>query len=306
MTMPNFLIIGAGKSGTTSLYEYLALHPEVYMSPVKEPNFFALEGQSLDFGAPENMTRNINSWSVTNLEAYRDLFGGVSGEKAIGEASPLYLYFPDAPGRIRRYIPDARLIAILRNPADRAYSAFTHLVHHDVEPFTDFDRALQEEEARIEANWEWTWHYKRAGFYYEQLSRHYETFDRDQIRVYLYEDLRDDPIGLLRDLFRFIGVDEAFAGTLTADALTKHEASSFPRSRALHHFLKYPNPFKSALKPLLPKGLRRTARYRLRSWNLAKPPALSPKIRRNLTALYREDIEKLQDLIGRDLSGWLR
>jgi hypothetical protein len=306
MTLPNFLVIGAGKSGTTSLWRYLGQHPDVYVSPVKEPNFFALEGKSLDFGAPKNMTRNINSWSVTNLGAYRDLFNEVSGEKAIGEASPLYLYFPDAPGRIRHYIPDVRLIAILRNPVERAYSAFTHLVHHNVEPFTDFARALQEEEARIEANWEWTWHYKRAGFYYEQLSRHYETFDREQIRVYLYEDLCDDPIGLLRDLFGFIGVDEAFAGTLPADALTKHKASRFPRSRALHHFLRYPNPFKSVLKPFLPEGLRRTATKQLWSWNFAKPPALSLKIRQDLTALYHEDIEKLQDLIGRDLSRWLR
>ena len=122
MTMPNFLIIGAMRAGTTSLYHYLKQHPQVYMSPVKEPRFFALEGEKPDPGRPTD--ERLMNHSITDIEAYRALFQAVSKETAIGEASPLYLYSPKAPERIRHYIPDAKLIAVLRDPVERAYSHF--------------------------------------------------------------------------------------------------------------------------------------------------------------------------------------
>lgn len=305
MPLPNFLIIGVGKSGTSSLYHYLNRHPKVYMSPVKEPNFFALEGESLSFfGGPEAQ-ETINSWSVTDLETYRKLFDGVSDETAIGEASVLYLYSPDAPRNIRRHIPEARLIAILRNPVDRAFSAYMQLRRDGWEPYTDFARALREEEARIKANRQWLWHYKRAGFYYPQLMRYYETFDPDQIKVCLYEDLMVDPEGLLRDLFEFIGVGRTLADERLAKAATaRYNASGIPRSKTLYDFLNYPNPLKTILKPFVPRGLRQTAKERLSYRNLAKPQ-LPPEVRQDLAALYREDILKLQELIGRDLSSWI-
>src|SRR3712207_6354190 len=133
MTMPNFLIIGAMKSGTTALYYYLEQHPEIYMSPVKEPNFFSSQEQ-------ENAAD-----AVTDIGTYQHLFRGVSGEKAIGEASHSYLYEPGAAAEIRRYLPEAKLIAILRNPIDRAYSHFLHMVRSGTEPLDDFAQALQEE-----------------------------------------------------------------------------------------------------------------------------------------------------------------
>ena len=132
MAMPNFLIIGAMKSGTTALYYYLEQHPQVYMSPVKEPNFFCSE-------------ENSDGDFATRLGAYQDLFRDVSGEKAIGEASHCYLYEPEAAARIQEYITDAKLIAVLRDPVDRAYSHFLHMVRNGSEPLTDFALALREE-----------------------------------------------------------------------------------------------------------------------------------------------------------------
>lgn len=207
--LPNFLVIGAAKAGTTSLYRYLEQHPEIYMSPIKEPNFFALEGQPLDFCGPGD-AQYIRRFSVTDRAAYEALFAGVQDEVAVGEASALYLYSPAAPVNICRYAPQMKLIAILRHPVERAYSAFLHLLRDEREPTTDFGCALEDEEARVRGGWEHIWHYRRMGFYAAQLGRYYRHFGRDQLRVYRYETLRDEPERLSADIFEFLGVDPSF------------------------------------------------------------------------------------------------
>ena len=303
MRMPNFLVIGAARSGTSSLYYYLKQHPEVYMSPVKETNFFALEGEELDFAGLR--TPGLRR-SITDIEAYRELFEGVSKETAIGEASPSYLYSPKAPARIGHHVPDAKLIAILRNPAERAFSHFLFFsVAIGCEPLADFAQAIREEERRARDNWEWSWHYVRLGFYAAQLERYFRLFDENQIRIYLYEDLESDPIGLLQDIFRFLGVDEAFA----PDTSIRHNPSGIPRSRGLHAFLRalQRNPVRSLLRPLVPNWIRRWLNRPVGSlWrgNLASQK-LAPDMRRQLIDLYRDDILRLQELINRDLTGWL-
>ncbi len=311
MTLPNFLILGAAKSGTTSLYHYLSQHPQIYMSPVKEPNFFALEGEKPYFRGPSDMEVMRRSKSVsltTDIEAYRALFRGVSNEKAIGEASTWYLYIPKTPERIRQHIPNAKLIVILRNPVERAYSSFMHLVRGGREPLTDFAQALREEETRIRNNWEPLWHYKQMGFYYAQLKRYFDSFDRDQIGVYLYDDFKHDLVGVLKDIFRLLDVNDAFA----PDVSSRYGMSGIPRNkavRAMNAFLMKPHPTKAVLKPFLPGELRRRIVTRtvnvLQNRYLTKAQ-LSPKLRSELTEVYREDVLKLQGLIQRDLSGWLR
>ena len=146
MSMPNFLIIGAAKSGTTSLYAYLEQHPQAYLSPKKEPEFFSYEGREVDFNGPkgeEQANHGIKQHITANIEEYRALFRGASDEKAIGEASTMYLYSPQAPSRIKHYIPKVKLIAIFRNPVDRAYSTFSYLTLQGREPLSEFSQALQ-------------------------------------------------------------------------------------------------------------------------------------------------------------------
>ncbi|MDP6150009.1 MAG: sulfotransferase, partial [Gammaproteobacteria bacterium] len=169
-SLPTFLVIGAPKCGTTSLYHYLDQHPDVYLSPVKEPQYFAFAGQQLDFRGPGVTINN----AVTELADYRKLFSGASVEKAIGEASALYLSVPGTAERIRAQIPDVRLIAILRRPADRAFSSYMHLIRDDREPMRDFAAALAAEEQRIADNWGFLWRYKQLGRYYEQLKHYYD------------------------------------------------------------------------------------------------------------------------------------
>ena len=306
--LPNFLIIGAAKCGTTALYDYLDQHPQIYMSPFKEPKFFALEGEKLDFRGPA-AEWGINRAQYTDIEAYRDLFKDASGERARGEASTLYLYSPKAPGRINHYVPNVKLVAVLRNPVERAYSAYLHMVRDSREPLGDFAQALRVEEARIAENWAPVYHYKHRGFYYAQLKRYFDAFDRDRIRVYLYEDLRSDPAGMVQDIFRFLEVDDSFAPDVSA----RHNVSGIPKSetlQAVYLLLRRPNALRSVLRPLLPAKVRSKVRSRalssIRKRNVARAPRMSPEVRAELTEAYRGDILKLEELLQRDLSGWLR
>jgi len=209
MTLPNFFIIGAAKAGTTSLYRYLEQHPQIYMSPIKEPNFFALEGQPLDFRGPGDRLY-IEQFSVTERGCYEALFEAAGPEPALGEASALYLYSPQAPARICRDVPEAKIVAILRHPVDRAYSAFLHLLRDAREPLLSFEAALEAEEGRVRGGWEHIWHLRRMGFYGEQLGRYYRCFGRERVRVYLYEALQEEPEGVIADIFNFLGVDAGF------------------------------------------------------------------------------------------------
>lgn len=298
MTMPNFLLIGAMKAGTTAFYQYLDQHPQVYMSPFKEPNFFAFEGENLDFRAPSDI-EGLNRHAITDIKQYRALFAGVSGEKAIGEASHWYMYSPKASERIKRHIPDAKLIAVLRDPAERAHSEFLHFVRDGDEPITDFTEALRKEEARIRDNWTMGLYIDR-GYYYTQLKRYFDKFDRDQIRVYLYEDLQIGPVGVMQETFQFLEVDDDFV----PDISIRPNVSGIPKNKVLHTLLNKSRRTKDVLEPILPYGVIRYAKD-LRIRNLVKP-RMPSEARRQLIETYREEILKLQDLIQRDLSGWLK
>ena len=298
MTMPNFLIIGTAKAGTTSLHRYLSQHPEIYMSPNKEPRFFAFDGENLDPQHP------IHHKTITNLEAYQALFDAVSHEKAIGETSPAYLVEPKAPVRIQHYIPEAKMIAVLRNPAERAYSHFLHLIKHNYEPCHDFGIALQKEDDLRIGPWSPRHDYLLFGFYYKNLKRYFEMFDRGQFKIFLFEDLKSDPTALLQKIFRFLEVDDTFI----PDVSLHHSVSGIPKSRALHNLLSGYNPVRSFMKPFLRPFISKDLQERLEYWlkirNLQKPQ-LSQEIRNFLIDIYREDILNLQELIQVDLSEWI-
>lgn len=294
--MPNFLIIGGAKGGTTSLYHYLAQHPDVFMSPLKEAKFFAYEGQQVVFTGPRD--REKNEGLITTLDRYQELFRGATTQKAIGEASPHYLFVPQACERIRHHLPHAKLFAVLRDPVERAYSSFLHLIRDGREPVREFGKALDQEERRLQEGYAPIWAYKAMGFYHAQLKRYFDAFDRRQIHVYLYEDLKADPIGLMRQMFRTLGVDDTFVPRMTA----RYNVSYIPRSRTLHKLLRLDSPARKAVMRL-PAGWR--AIDALNALNKIKPQC-PPDIRRRLVALYRDDIMKLQDLLQRDLSAWLK
>ena len=296
MAFPNAIVIGAPRSGTTSLYNYLKQHPQVYMSPLKETRFFAYEGTSVNYRGPTD-PQTINRDTVTELDDFLRLFEGRSDEPVTGEASPIYLYRSQAPKRIHHYIPDAKLIAIFRNPIDRAYSDFLNMVRLGREPLYDFAEALRAEEQRIEQGWGPFYHYRSKGFYFEQVKRYTKLFDREQMKFYLYEDLNRDTDGLMKNIAQFLEIDD----THSLDTTTKHNKSGVPKSKFIHDLIT--NRYVSLLFPGNTLG---KVRRRLKNINLShEKPQLSPSVRNRLATAYREDILRLQDLIQRDLTSWI-
>ena len=298
MTMPNFLIIGTAKAGTTSLYRYLDQHPEIYMSPNKEPRFFVYDGEEMDPLHP------IHTKTITDLKSYQQLFEGVTGEKAIGEASPAYLVEPKAPERIYHYIPNAKIIAILRNPAERAYSHFLHLVKHNYETCHDFGLTLENIEELQIGSWVPRRDYLLFGYYSKNLKRYYDIFDKKQIKILLFDDLKRDPIALIQETLRFLEVDDTFVPDITIH----HSVSGIPKSRALQKLIVEANSVKTFIKPFFRKFISKNKQNRLEYWlmsrNMSKPE-FPQEVRSYLIDLYREDILNLQELIQRDLSTWL-
>jgi hypothetical protein len=315
MTLPNFLIIGAARSGTTSLYTYLKEHPEIYMSPVKEASFFCLNGKPLDYQGPGDKATIVQN-SFYYLKDYESLFKNVKNEKAIGEASPMYMYYAKKTiPCIKRYIPNVKLIAILRNPVERAYSAYSLMFSSGKdfglprEPCADFGEALEAEEQRINMNWGWIYHYKKCGFYYSQLKYYYKNFNKNQIRIYLYEDLKARPRRLLEDIFDFLEVNKKFRPKL--NQVKRSKPGKIVRLHFFHSMLTKSNISRSFLrilsKPFISFDTRQKIRNSLIGFNLKKyKPPLTEEVRKKLLNTYRDDILRLQKLINRDLSGWLK
>lgn len=295
MTLPNFFLIGAAKAGTTSLYSYLEQHPEIYMSPVKEPRFFTPELYSIYNSAVRSGGRKI----PLSLEQYSQLFAGVKNEIAIGEASTDYLYLTKAANRIKNEVPDAKLIAILRNPVERAFSAYCYQLRDSYETLS-FEEALQAEESRIKQGFRPGWHYQQVGFYARQIEQYLDVFLPQQIKIYLYEDLASDSIAIAREIYQFLGVDSDF----TPD-LTRKNISGVPKNKTLHNLFTKENFIKSAIKPFIPQQLRQNLYQKMRKRNLGQKPKLSLETRKKLIDTYREDILQLQNLIQKDLSAWL-
>jgi hypothetical protein len=300
MGMPNFLIIGAAKSGTTSLYRYLQAHPQIFMASRKEPHFFAFENEKPSFRGPG---QRVGRAAVTKKSTYLAMFSGVRGEVAVGEASPTYLYYPASAGRIRQHVPDMKLIAILRQPADRAYSQFLHMIREGREPIRDFAAALAREDARIAQNWAYGWHYAKLGYYHEQLARYFALFDKSRIEVLLYEDLDTRAAEAVRQIYRFLEVGETFVPDTSIRFNAADPVAATPpegRDRRAPR-----TPAMRALARTLSRAWRRargrTDGAETRGIGAEKPP-FDPALRRALTESFRVDVLRLQDQIQRDIS----
>ena len=292
MTLPNFVVVGAAKAGTTALYWYLAEHPAVFMSAVKETNFFAYNLDAagrLLYGDPD-----VHRFPVRTQEEYEELFREVGGATAIGEASPLYLESPQAPARIRALLPGVRIIASLRHPVDRAYSDYLMYLRRRGRAF-DPDRELSASAAWAQPDSRWM----QVSRYHGQLERYFQVFAREQIHVLLFDDIRQNALGATQAVYRFLDIDPTFA----PDMDTPHAPGGVPASPKLEGFLAR-SPLTSALRTWVPTRAANWVR-RLRARTLRKAPSLPPAVRSQVTAGFREDILRTSELIGRNLDHWL-
>jgi hypothetical protein len=286
--LPNFLIIGAGKSGTSSLHAYLQQHPDVYMSPVKEPNFFALDGRPPNFPS-ERIARAVVYPQIWRLEDYVGLFVFHDGQRAVGESSSWYLNAPPAPRAIQSLVPDMRLIVVLREPVERAYSAFLMNRRIGLEPEVDFAAALARHDER-QTGYDYGLDYLTPGYYARHIERYLEFFPRDQLKIELFDDLLADEGATLGRLFGFIGVDPGFR----PDTSCKHNSGEAP-------------PRQKSLCDRLEQMARRHWR-KIRTGSSFAPAArrsgVAADLRRRLAEVYAPEVDRLERLIDRELPGW--
>lgn len=295
----NTFIIGAPRSGTTSLHNYLSQHPNVFMTRLKEPRYFAYKDEVVDCQGPADPV-TFNRSTITKRDEYMRLFRGVNRQKIVGETSPIYMYRADvAAENIAQAVENPRIIAILRNPIDRAYSDFLNMVRLAREPLLDFRTALEKESERIDKNWSPFYYYTEKGMYARQLKKYYNVFDKSQIKVFLFEELVEDEQRVMKQIMEFLNLER-----LKLDVDEKHNRSRFPKMKFIHRVASYPS-VKSA------RGLFRGPVWDLIDWmrrqNLTEEtPDLRPSTRKRLENKFHAEINRLQNLIDRSLNHWLQ
>lgn len=296
---PNFLIVGTARSGTTALHEYLGKHPDIFMPLQKEPSFFTFYNEQPEFTGSKNKY-------ITSADAYLDLFKDHS-EKILGESSTPYLYFyKKTIDNIKALVPDYRavkILIILRDPAERAHSQYMHN-RRDLLETESFEDALRDEKKRMQENRHFDFFYTDKGYYYEQVKAYMENFDH--VKVVFYNNLENNPERLLNEIYSFLGLDAA----LNKDELKQRNQSGEMKVKWFKKIITTrKNPILNFFRKLMGRETKKKLRNRVKAmllrYNLKKTE-MDPAIRKQLTALYREDIQKLSVLLGKDLNDWMR
>ncbi len=294
--VPDFFIVGNPKSGTTALYEMLRQHPGIYMPDLKETRFFAGELH------PDDGTSSL----PRSLAEYSALFEAARGDQIAGEASPSYLRSERAAGRIAAHRPDARIIAIFREPASFVRSMHLELLKDQVEREKDLRTALDQEDERRRNR------ARRPGLLYsdyvryvEQLERFHAVFPADQVLVLVYEDFRRDNTGTLREVFRFLGVDDSVAvGPLEANPTVRVRSV---RAQGLLRTLylgegRAAHATKGLVKALTPERLRREGLQAVRNRLVhAEPEPPDEELMLELRRRFRPEVVALGEYLHRDL-----
>ena len=299
MPLPNFLIVGAAKAGTTSLSKYIDAHPDAFICMPSEPKY--LTSTFLTFPHQGPGDAEIDADVVRSLSAYRDLFSDAGSTAAIGEASADSLYYYErAIPVIQEVIGDPRIIILLRDPVQRSFSAYKFLVGLGRETLS-FNEALAEEPHRLKENWEFIWAYRGASLYADAVSAYHEAFS--DVHVLLLDDMKSRPKRTLRSVFAFLDIDKL----LSVDAQTVHNRSHAPRSQRLARWRAAQSGGIATLlqvaRTLVPDRVRQYVRSRLDQWN-AQGPSLNVLQRRRLSLFFHDDIQRLERTLDRDLSAW--
>lgn len=277
MILPTFFICGAKKSGTTALYKHLDEHPEVCMSEPKETNFFY-----------EHYEKGWE-WLAAHLQ-------NCDGKSAVGEASTMTMVAEKAPLRIAERLPEAKLIFVLRNPIERAYSQYHYYLYtgNAVTP-ASFHEIIRDERSALRSEM------IHLGLYDEQLARFDEHFAPSQMKIILHEDLRKRTLEVVQEVYQFIGIDPAYAPSVDE----RHNVTQYPDSISAYYWIRQCwQPFRWTVDAWFPQTantLRRTVRSALFS---KEKPTMLPEDRAYLRDVYAEPNARLQARIGRDLSHW--
>jgi hypothetical protein len=298
--LPNFLIVGAAKSGTSSLHNYLHEHPEVFMPSynregmkVKEPRFLI-----------KDLVQHRLHNGVWNFEEYQCLFSDVREEKVIGESTVLYLYYyQHAIKNIKYYLgKEVKIIIMLRNPIDRAYSAFQH-VSRGLKETNSFEESLEIEKGRLERETNLTpmVMYKEMGMYYSMVKAYKDSFKN--IHIVFYEDFRDNIALEMNKVYSFLGISKDI--NVNLNKRYNVGGKKWKNKKSKHFFMK-DNWAKSILKSITPKKIRQEIRNKLVNLSTKEVEEMKKETRKMLNNYFQEDIKKLSELLNKDLQHWTK
>ncbi len=277
----DFFIVGAPKAGTTSLYHYLNEHPEITMSSIKEPNYFSIE----DLSSQKLYYKNKN---IATLEEYHNLFNDTSDSTLKGEASVSYLFYKNVARRIKDYNNNAKIIIMIRNPAERAFSHY--LMDRKLGLVSDsFDDIINKKSTHKNAKLFYQ-QYIEVSEYYSQVRRYLDVFDRKNIFFVDYEDLKNDIANVVKKVYIFLGVNENFVAKLEK----KHNTFTMPRNHMIG-FIYSVILLRNIFRFIFPKPLAKIISSRLFSYE--KKPKLEEANKLQLNLLFLEDTLKLNEIL---------
>ncbi|MCU1667939.1 MAG: sulfotransferase [Blastococcus sp.] len=301
--LPQFVIAGAPKAGTTALHAALATHPDLYLSPVKEPKYYLTDGRPPPRSAHRGPgdAHSAREW-IWRREDYLALFAGAPPGSVRGESTPFYLYDRAAQTRLAADVPDVKVIVVVRDPVDRAWSNWVHLRADGLEPEADFAAAVRLEQRRIDAGWAPFWHYRGLGRYGEQLRDLYRRVPRENVRLLRYRQLVDTPRETLDRVSDFLGVTPGVAHTVAPENVKPYIADT-PRYGALSRTVCAGAALGAYAPPQVWRQVSRPLIAALHAGRTPRPP-MPVEIRREVLAPLLPDIELLEELTGESFADW--
>ncbi len=292
---PNFIIAGVARCGTTSLYHYMKQHPDIGFPKQKEPKYFS----SIHTEFPHNGLGDdtVDKIIVKDKEEYYRLFKNLNNYICVGEASSDYLYFHKyTVPAIKKELGDIPIILSIRNPMERAYSAYNNLLRDGRETL-EFMDALNAEETRISNNWDWMWAYKRGGMYANAIEHFQKEFTK--VKVVLFDDLEKNPNKVVREIFEFLKIDS----TIRINSETKYSHSGKPKNTFIAILTDRNNKIIYALRRVIMSFVPRSLLEKIAS-KMLKKNDIPLEVKKYLYEYFKNDIEKLEVLINKDLSDW--
>ena len=298
--IPNFLIVGAAKSGTSALHRYLHQHPDIFMSTLNKEGVSVKEPQFL---VKSKLEKRLH-FGIWEWREYLSIFNGVKEEKAIGEASVFYLYYyKEAINNIKRRLGnDVKIIIILRNPVDRAYSAFLH-VSKSVKELLSFEEALNQEEGRLEKDLTLTpmIMYKDMGLYYNMVKAYKESFKN--VHIILYEDFRDTTDEVMKNAFDFLNVN---INTKINYSIKHNVGGRSWKNQKIKNLFQKDNIFKNIYMKFVPDILKHKVKELILDLSTNKVNSMNEVTKGYLELFFKDDINKLSELIEKDLKHWTK
>ena len=294
---PDFLLIGAPKCGTTALWRALDAHPGIFMSKIKEPGFLAYGDKLPNFHCPGSAP--VLSSLVCNEQEYKKLFAQCPTDRKAGEATPIYLAHPDAPARAAQLVPSAKLVAVLRDPIERAFSHWVYYRMKGIETYSTLEGAMEAEVERLRHGWRLGWGYQLLGLYGQQLERWLRFYPREKLLIVFYEDLVRNPAETLNRICLHVG-----AAPTGAPKVPNENRSFAPRSARLQQLIMGDNCFRRFARQSLPIWIRDAIMWPMLVLNLRRKAKLDLEVKKRLAPQFENDIRLVEQLTERNLGSW--